>query len=72
MKQKMTNKNAYEKICANCFSGRICADREKVLCVRQGIMDPGSTCRHYRYDPLKRRPKKVPTLPEYNPDEFAL
>ena len=29
-------------------------------------------CRRFRYDPLKRAPRNLPPLREYDPDEFKL
>ena len=44
-----------EPRCAYCARGRQ-LDQEQIFCPRKGIMDPGSHCRAFRYDPLKRVP----------------
>lgn len=72
LKQKLIDKNAYGKICENCFHGRLSADGDKVLCVKQGIMKLDSTCREYKYDPLKRRPKRPKKLTDFSADDFKL
>lgn len=33
---------------------------------------PQSPCRHFRYAPLKRVPKRLPPLPKYDENEFKL
>ena len=72
MKQKLIDKNAYGKVCENCANGRLAADGEKILCVNRGIMRLDSSCRDYKYDPLKRRPKKPKKLEKFDAEEFKL
>ena len=33
----------------------------QVVCPKKGVMDPGSHCRSFRYDPLKRVPPRPPS-----------
>ena len=40
-----------EPRCAYCAHGRP-LDQEQIVCPRKGVMDPGSHCRSFRYDPL--------------------
>ena len=50
-----------EPRCAYCARGRA-LDGDQVVCDRKGVMSAGSSCRAFRYDPLKRvppRPAKV-------------
>ncbi|MGN0464399.1 MAG: hypothetical protein ACI4GA_06880 [Acutalibacteraceae bacterium] len=72
MKQKLINKNSYVKVCENCANGRLSADKDRVLCVRCGIMRLDSTCRDYKYDPLKRQPKRPKKIEKFSEDEFRL
>lgn len=58
--------------CANCAHGRPSNDGSHILCIRRGIVEPDYSCRKYRYDPLRRVPRKLPKLPEYNQDEFKI
>ena len=46
-----------EPRCAYCAHGRS-LDQEQIVCPRKGVMDPGSHCRSFRYDPLKRVPPR--------------
>lgn len=37
-----------------------------------GLTTVGETCKRYVYDPLKREPKSMPTLPKFTADDFKL
>lgn len=53
-----------EKICLYCEKA-VCTEEEGepvVTCRRKGKTEPGGHCLHFRYDPLKRKPKKRPRL----------
>lgn len=64
-------KKAY-RACRHCANGRPTGDGERVLCVHKGIVEADYACRKYRYDPLKRVPKRRPALPAFSADEFKL
>ncbi len=36
-----------------------------IACLKRGIVTPGSSCRSFRYDPLKRTPLR-PVLPDFS------
>lgn len=72
MKQKLIDGNSYSQICENCFNGRLSADGSSVLCVKNGIMRLDSTCKKYKYDPLKRRPKRPKVIGGFRDEDFAL
>lgn len=47
---------------------------QQVVCQRKGIMSAGSSCKNFRYDPLRRippRPKKA-DFSTYTSDDFLL
>ncbi len=46
-----------EPRCAYCARGRA-LDAEQVACPKKGVMSAGSSCRAFRYDPLKRVPPR--------------
>lgn len=62
MKKKST---AAEKLsdlpraCAYCSNASPLLSENQMLCQKHGIVASGSSCRKFRYDPLKR----VPSLP---------
>ncbi|MCL2514085.1 MAG: hypothetical protein FWF08_09295 [Oscillospiraceae bacterium] len=58
--------------CEYCSRGRMAATGSEVLCRKKGIADPFDYCGKFKYDPLRRKPRKPPVLPEYNEADFAL
>lgn len=46
-----------EPRCAYCTHGSTISDRE-VACSRRGVVDSADSCRHFRYDPLRRVPPR--------------
>lgn len=72
MKGKLVNKKQYDAVCRHCKNGRLAPDKESVLCIKKGIVDPDGKCRRYVYDPLKRIPKKPLKVETANPSEFEL
>jgi len=69
--QRLFNANI-SPACEYCNFGRLSPDFQSVLCSKKGVMSPSSSCRHFKYDPLKRRPKKQPKLKEYSKEDFEL
>lgn len=43
-----------------------------VLCVRNGPVAPEHSCRKYRYDPIKRIPRRRQPQESYNSEDFEL
>ncbi len=72
MKQKMISKKKYSPQCANCLYGRSPKDRSVVLCSKKGIVEGTSTCRHYKYDPLKRVPNKIVISGDFKKEDFEI
>ncbi len=46
-----------EPRCQYCTLGRT-AEADSILCPKKGVMSPGSSCRSFRYDPMKRVPPR--------------
>lgn len=72
MKQKIIDEKKYPKKCANCFYGRMPLDGVSVLCEKKGVVDPETSCRHYKYDPLKRIPPKPMQTLIFRAEDFDL
>jgi len=51
----MLFQKSIEPRCAYCAKGTALED-DQVLCPKKGVVSPGSSCRAFRYDPLKRVP----------------
>ena len=62
-----------EPRCVYCKRG-VALDDEQILCSRKGVVDPGGSCRAFRYDPLKRVPKKpvVANFSHLKKEDFML
>ncbi len=50
-----------EPRCQYCTLGRQ-TDERIVLCPKKGVMSPGSSCRSFKYDPMKRVPPRPVTV----------
>ena len=46
-----------EPRCAYCARSRP-LDQEQVICEKKGVMSGSSSCRSFRYDPLRRTPPR--------------
>ena len=61
--------SSIEPRCAYCALGRS-LDPGQVVCPKKGVMSAGSSCRAFRYDPLKRVPPRPVRLDALGlPDE---
>lgn len=62
-----------EKSCSYCKFGTK-LDEEEVLCSRKGLVSIDGKCRRFRYEPLKRIPKKpkVQNFSKFEDDDFSL
>ncbi len=58
--------------CEYCKYGFLTRDGKAVLCEKKGVCKPYSSCYRYRYAPLKRVPKRMPALPQYDKSDFEL
>ncbi len=53
----------YDEICEYCEHAMPIKDEEHVFCQKNGIVSRGHRCRKFLYDPLKRKPRRMPPLP---------
>ena len=62
-----------EPRCAYCQRGALVNERE-VACLRRGIVPMESSCRAFRYDPLKRTPPRPvkPSTGALTQEDFKL
>ena len=47
--------------CVYCARGRRLSE-DQVICPKKGVMEAGSHCRAFKYDPLKRTPPRPAAL----------
>lgn len=62
-----------EPRCQYCALGKN-SEEDRILCPKKGIMSPGSSCRSFQYDPMKRVPPR-PVAPNFSgltDDDFKL
>ena len=71
MKQTAFNKTI-RPACAYCAVGKATEDGAHILCIRKGVMQPDSSCRHFQYDVLRREPEKKAELPQFDASEFSI
>lgn len=72
MKSKLFDRNI-EPRCDYCrYSHEI--DEASFLCTKKGIVKAGSSCRSFRYDPLRRTPPKhtSPNFSKWDNENFSL
>ncbi len=55
------NDERIEKYCKYCERAKTLSDPDIMLCEGHGVVSAGHVCRRFRYDPLKRAPRR-PTL----------
>lgn len=72
MDKKQTTIKKEDYCCAICAFGKKSADSEMILCYKKGVLDPSYKCRSFKYDPLKRVPKRMPDLPTYSAEDFKI
>lgn len=58
--------------CEYCELGRDTSEYNMILCSKKGIVSPYFRCRHFRYDPLRRTPKRDDEKKTYTPSDFSL
>ncbi len=55
----MAENDKIEKYCKYCEKATALSDPDEMLCERCGVVSSAHVCRRFRYDPLKRMPKRV-------------
>ena len=69
--KKMFDKNVIKK-CEYCLFGTAIGDDGEIICKKRGVVYKDDLCRKYKYDPLKREPKKQTLSDNYSPEDFKL
>lgn len=62
-----------DRCCAYCAHAGS-AGKERMICVKRGIVSPQDQCRAFSYDPLKRMPRraKSPDFSALNEKDYSL
>lgn len=61
-----------EPSCAYCEWGAPEEEEDLVFCRKMGVVSITYSCRHFQYAPLRRKPKPMPPLPKYSPEDFEI
>lgn len=72
LKQKMLNKDSHSASCACCIHGNIPKDKSMILCKYKGVTNADESCKKFKYDPLKRVPKKMQIATDFDAEDFKL
>lgn len=64
--------NRKEPRCETCALGKLSSDGSAVLCEYSGAMPLDHSCRRYRYDPLRRTPRRMPAPDAPDAAAFSL
>ena len=70
--KKILNTKSISPSCSYCEHGRISPNGENVLCKKNGVVEKEYYCKKFKYDPLKRQPKRPISNTNFNEDDFKL
>lgn len=70
--KKLYNTKEIPPSCSYCSYGRPSPDGESILCIKKGIAEKDGYCKKFRYDILKRQPRRPATLQKFDKDDFSL
>ena len=66
-------KGENEPQCAHCEYAEISKDSNVAICRKiGGVMQLHSKCKKYKYDPLKREPKRISFSGDFTKEDFEL
>lgn len=71
-KQDSLFDNQITPACEYCEHGRDSSEYNMIMCKKKGIVSPYFRCKKFRYDPLRRVPKRAEAQRRFTPEEFAL
>lgn len=72
MKKNIIDSKEVPQICEICSFGIQLLDGSGILCKKTGIRLPDSSCKKFKYDPLKRVPRRAPEMMEFSKEDFEL
>ena len=61
---RAVKKDGIEKYCKYCECASSLSNEDVMLCERYGVVDSAHKCRKFRYDPMKRIPKRLNSEPK--------
>lgn len=70
--KKLLNNKSITASCSYCAHGKHAPDGETVLCMKMGVVDKEFSCKKYKYDPLKRQPRRPRKIEHFDVEDFSL
>lgn len=64
MKKKLCEQYDISKKCAFCEKASKTLDETKMLCKKKGVVNSEYICHSFKYDLMKRVPKRLPAMPK--------
>lgn len=64
MKKKLLEEYDIAKKCAFCEYASDTLSPDRMICKKKGVVSADYYCRAFVYDLMKRRPKRMPSLPQ--------
>lgn len=61
-----------EPKCEYCKFSIAIRDANTLLCHKTGVTEATGRCKKFRYDPLKRKPQKAPSMLQFTDQDFSL
>lgn len=70
--KKLLNDKKIEARCSYCANGKLAPTGDSVLCKKLGIVDPEFSCNKFKYDVLKRQPRRPREIEHFEAEDFSL
>ena len=71
MKRKLFGENITPS-CEYCLNGLPASGKDIIICKKKKQTEDVCACKKFKYDPLRRKPKQEPTLPEFHESDFKI
>ena len=63
--------NKIAPACEYCEHGYDSAEYNMTMCKKHGVVSPYFRCKHFKYNPLRRRPKRT-EIQDFVPEDFSI
>ena len=70
--KKIIDKKNIEASCSYCAHGKFSPLGETILCQKKGIVEKDFYCKKFKYDVLKRQPRRPREIDHFDAEAFTL
>ncbi len=70
--KKLFNTKEISPACEYCTYGKASPDKEIILCIKNGVVEKTYACKKFKYDPLKRQPRRPVKMEQFSEEDFSL